>query len=88
MKRHAAPIIATILLLLPLLYVGSYLPLVSPAGQLSAGSLRARVFSLPRGILVSNYRAFPIVAPRFFWPLEWVDRKVRPGFWSASKLQS
>jgi hypothetical protein len=32
MKKHAAPIIVAILLLLPVLYVGSYLALVVPAG--------------------------------------------------------
>jgi len=33
MKRHAAPVIAAVLLLLPALYVGSYFALVVPGGH-------------------------------------------------------
>ena len=41
MKRHAAPIIAAILLLLPVLYVGSYFALVTPEGlQAKVAELR------------------------------------------------
>jgi hypothetical protein len=33
MKKHTAPIIAAVLLLLPVLYVGSYFALVLPQGR-------------------------------------------------------
>jgi hypothetical protein len=83
MKRDAAPIIAAILLLLPVLYVGSYLALVVPGGipRQGIGSVN--------GIVVSSishdnhYRIARDKAEWFFWPLEQIDRKVRPGAWEV-----
>jgi hypothetical protein len=72
MKRHAAPIIAAILLLLPVLYVGSYLVMVDPMTlRVTSGGTVTDV----------NYRDGGRFAECFFWPLEQVDRKVRPGAW-------
>jgi len=72
MNRHAAPILAAILLLLPVLYVGSYLALVQPAGtiRLWAGT-------------AEHYRYGGSLAASVYWPLEQADRKLRPGAWSA-----
>jgi hypothetical protein len=60
-----APVAIAIVLLLPLLYVGSYLALVVPGGFTNN----------------SNYRWGGMVADYFFWPLEQIDRSVRPKAW-------
>jgi len=60
--RSRAPLIAAIvLLLLPILYGGSYLALVVPGAAMP-------------------YRGVE-PARSFFWPLEQIDRKVRPAEW-------
>ncbi|WP_254509266.1 hypothetical protein [Anatilimnocola floriformis] len=68
MRKHAAPIIATVLLLLPVLYVGSYLALVVPG------------YHIPGQF--NNYRMGYDYAERIFWPLEQIDRKLRPESWN------
>ncbi len=84
MNRHPqsrAPLIgAIVLLLLPMLYVGSYLALVMPEGQVIYES--EILESLGYGTATDiHYRAGGALAGRFFWPLEQVDRRVRPGAW-------
>ncbi len=88
MKRESrAPlIVAIVLLLLPVLYVGSYLALVRP-GSAYHQERDGRFYLL-------NYRYFgddnfvvpphsACIAPRVFWPLEQIDRKVRPRVWRS-----
>jgi hypothetical protein len=70
-----APIIAAVLLLLPVLYVGSYLALVHPEPRI----VRLR-FAQPS---IIHYRIDSAWPARFFWPLEQFDRKVRPGAWKS-----
>jgi hypothetical protein len=77
MKKHAAPILAAILLLLPMLYVGSYLALVTPNGRVVFYVVGPNT---SRGELV-HYRWGDDEPSRFFWPLEQLDRKLRPGAW-------
>lgn len=80
MKRESRVplILAIVLLLLPMCYVGSYLALVEPY---------LMVFPYPNGGGdVMNYRAFPRACDRFFWPLEQMDRKVRPGTWNLETV--
>lgn len=81
MKRESrAPLlVALVLLLLPVLYVGSCLALVVPEG----GTLQGKT---PDGQIVTvnlgtRYRLKPSWAERVFWPLEQIDRKVRPEAW-------
>jgi hypothetical protein len=76
MKKHVAPFIAGVLLLLPVLYVGSYLALVVPEG-IECG------VSTPAGLDYGwkHYRWGDARAERVFWPLEQIDRRVRPGAW-------
>ena len=81
MKKHAGPIIAAIVLVLPLLYIGSYLALVTPQGTFVAD--RTSPFSyddLGDGYMRS-YRVQSEWCPIIFWPLEQIDRKVRPESW-------
>jgi hypothetical protein len=76
MKKHAAPIIAVIALLMRMMYVGGYLALVQPPICLVVTS------SGNAGIyVVAHYRLGGEQARRFFWRLEQIDRKVRPGAW-------
>src|SRR5688572_20047122 len=82
--RSFAPIIAAILLLLPVLYVGSYLALVVPKGQWG----RYGIMNWGR---VVHYRNLTEISSRrrieptevIFWPLEQIDRRVRPGAWEV-----
>jgi hypothetical protein len=71
MTKRAPLIAAILLLLLPLLYLGSYLALVTPGPRIGWGSAR-----------YSNYRAADEFCIRFFWPLEQIDRQLRPNAWS------
>lgn len=81
-QRHSrAPLIIAIgLLLLPNLYVVSYLVLVWPD--------RMRYDSLD-----SRWEVFPTYrygteawAGRVYWPLERLDRKLRPNAWQSSTI--
>jgi hypothetical protein len=72
MKRHAAPIFAALMVLLPVLYVGTYLALVKPGLTISYGNRPP-----------SPYRCGGELAETFFWPLEQIDRRLRPSAWSS-----
>ena len=80
MKRESrAPlIIAIVLLLLPVLYVGSYLVLVVPPEQLR-NTRRIQTY-----LFGPYYRFGGQWSERFFWPLEQIDRKLRPGAWTRT----
>jgi hypothetical protein len=83
MKKHAAPIIVALLLILPVLYLGSYCALVVPGGiypTLHAYKDPGRVNQV---IIDSQvyYRSGGSFSAHFFWPLEQIDRKMRPHAW-------
>ncbi|QDU31910.1 hypothetical protein ETAA8_70720 [Anatilimnocola aggregata] len=76
-RSTAAPIFAAILLLLPVLYVGSYLALVVPDGRLTMPAPGSGLMGFR-----CHYRLdSDIVLPTLFWPIEQIDRKVRPAAW-------
>lgn len=75
MKKHAAPIIAVVLLLLSLLYVGSYLALLKPPPKTYQDLLGRRD---------SSYRYGGRFVECIFWPLEQADRRIRPDAWAGS----
>jgi hypothetical protein len=78
MTSRAPLILAILLLLLPALYVGSYLALVVPEGRyLICMSGDPTSYSL-----IGHYRIYPPVARLFYWPLEQIDRNLRPLEWS------
>lgn len=84
MKKHTAPIIAAaLLLLIPLLYVSSYCALVVPGGDVWNPDpvQRAQGIGIPTG---SNYRLGGIMANRFYWPLEQLNRLIRPRAWGVA----
>jgi hypothetical protein len=71
MKKHAAPILAAILLLLPVLYVGSYAALVVPSGTIAQRGVpepgQPGVFSSE--VYLSHYRQYGRRwSERVFWP--------------------
>lgn len=68
MKKHAGPIFAAVLLLLPSVYVGSYLALVRPVQR-----HHGYVYQYPR---IGSGRGKAI-----FWPLQQIDGKFRPDSW-------
>jgi hypothetical protein len=76
-QSRAPLIIAIVLLLLPVLYVGSYLALVVPGGDI--GTENATGYYYIRG---GQYRVDGERIERLFWPLEQIDRKLRPGAWN------
>lgn len=82
MKRDSRVplIIAILLLLLPVLYVGSYLALVVPEGYWTSfvrGPLRGKSYE--------NYRCGGgQTTRRFYWYLEMLDRLARPGEWDRN----
>jgi hypothetical protein len=69
-----APILVAVLLLLPVLYLGSYIALVDPY----VDSDRP-IASFVGGNY--NYRYGGRMTPRFFWPIEQIDRQLRPHMW-------
>ncbi|WP_254514018.1 hypothetical protein [Anatilimnocola floriformis] len=80
-ESRAPLIVAIVLLLLPVLYVGSYLVLVQP------GEDRLERVSMDR-IAFRNYRMNGDWPSRIFWPLEQIDRKLRPGVWASPAFES
>ena len=78
MHSRAPLIFAIVLLLLPVLYLGSYLALVVPQGQRIA-SPNASFSS--RWEVVIYYRLGSEFISRIFWPLEQIDRRMRPVAW-------
>ena len=81
MKRDSCTplIIAIVLFLLPVLYVGSYCALVEPEGVYHvcmSGKDTARS-------LVGHYRLYSPITDKVFWPLEQFDRKLRPQTWEG-----
>jgi hypothetical protein len=80
MKRDSrAPlIVAIVLLLLPVLYVGSYFALAMPPINQDRANQRA---NSGRGNYGWRIGWTSPLAAQFYWPLEQLDGKVRPGFW-------
>ena len=75
MSKRAPLIVAIVLLLLPMLYVGSYLVLVWPDGE-------RLNFADSRSDFPTYRCETESWARRVYWPLEQVDRKIRPNAWS------
>lgn len=72
--KSRGPLIAAIVLLLLMLYLGSYAAMVLPPGQDHRHTIRV--------LNKSNYRFGGRVSPRLYWPLEQVDRQLRPMAWA------
>lgn len=73
-RTSAVPFVAAVLLLIPVIYVGCYLSLVKPGGifiPLGNGDLR----------YCGDYVYAADQARIVFFPLEQIDRKLRPAAW-------
>ena len=69
-RSFAVPtVVALVLLLLPSLYEGAYYATVGKAESKSSGKWKPW------------YSVGGNAAEAFFYPVHWVDRKVRPGNW-------
>ena len=77
-QSRAPLIVAIVLLVLPVLYVGSYLALVVPGGRVIFYAVGPNT---SRGELV-RYRWGDEWPRQIFWPLEKIDRKLRPKAWT------
>ena len=81
-ESRAPLIVAIVLLLLPVVYVGSYLALVVPGGYMNGRLNISSTMRLP------NYRAGNQWAKTAYWPLEEIDRKVRPRAWAPFEVNA
>jgi hypothetical protein len=78
---NRAPLFAAILVLIaPLLYVGAYLSLVVPD--------RDRVDCFGNDLGLPDFRTDHKLVWAFFWPLEQIDRKLRPREWMEPHARS
>jgi hypothetical protein len=81
-RTHSrGPLLIAIVFLSLALYVGSYLALVTP-GPLIVVRPGSGSYAVLEGH--RKYRVAPALAEDFFWPLEQLDRKVRPRAWNDS----
>jgi hypothetical protein len=83
--RSFAPITAVMLLLLlmTVLYVGSYLAITYGQKSFVVDSRKGAVLTLGSGERftgrIARYRACEEFCEVFFWPVEQIDRRLRPG---------
>ena len=77
MTNRAPLILAIVLLLLPVLYVGSYFALVVP-GPPWHYDMDAKAMIFP-----DHYRLGGEWAKAVFWPLEQIDQRGRPVAWKG-----
>jgi hypothetical protein len=74
--KNAAPLFAALLLLLPVLYIGSYFALVTP-GELGSSYIYQGKYCR----VYTSYRCQGWLCVHAFWPLEELDRRLRPAQW-------
>lgn len=79
--QSRAPLSIAIVLLLLLLYVGSYLVLVTPSGYTITTGYVGKI-RWPK-----HYRVAESWCEKAFWPLEQLDRQVRPSAWTDHMQQ-
>jgi hypothetical protein len=87
-RSAAAPIIAALMMLLPVLYVSSYLALVLRDGIPRIGVARVDGQTTYSITNVEHYRVACDKASWFYWPLEQLDRTLQPGAWSQPHLRT
>jgi len=72
-------------LTLLVLYVGAYYATVRPVRQVAPGSWYWAVDMAPR-YGPNSWEQFHSAAQPIFWPINQLDRKLRPEFWKAPPL--
>jgi hypothetical protein len=80
-RSSAVPAIVAVLLLLPLLYIGTYLALLRP----QPGSLRWAALSNLEVRRIADYRWGGSYTRAAFQPIHQVDRLIRPSYWTYSE---
>ena len=78
--NRSCPILAAGLMLVPVLYVGSYLAMVRPAGIFDDEYFQDGFYWTD----LHKTRYYAIIGNsghRVYWPLEQIDRRVRPDAW-------
>ncbi len=68
-------VVAVVLVFVALLYVGSYLALVRPLAMLIP------VRGAPGSYDMRHYALGGAIAETIYWPLEQIDRRIRPAMW-------
>ncbi|WP_254511670.1 hypothetical protein [Anatilimnocola floriformis] len=84
-ESRAPLFLAIVLLLFPVLYVGSYLALVTPGKVRFAKVANVGPSTYQSMVIYETYRYGGSWSEILFWPLERVDRKVRPGAWELDQ---
>jgi hypothetical protein len=87
MNNRAPLIVVILLLLLPLVYLGCYLALVVPQGTMIV-TTRVIRGNLIRTGAIESYLAGGRGAEVFFWPVEQIDRKLRPVMWKRFVIRT
>ncbi len=77
--NRAPRFLAIVLLLLPVLYLGTYLALMERFVVTVTSGGRARTH------IVVNYRIGGPALSAFYWSLKQIDQKLRPGAWSTDR---
>jgi hypothetical protein len=77
MTNRAPLIVAIVLLLLPVLYVGSYFALLRSGPSVTSTGLP----SGQKHTRITNYKVGGERLDWFFWPAEETDRRLRPATW-------
>ena len=83
---YAPLILPIVLLLLPALYVGSYLAIDRPSNwgmQVDSKGTFVNGYRYFADVRLGERPALGHVAPTIFWPLEQIDRKVRQEAWNT-----
>lgn len=81
-RANLTPLVtASLLLLLPVLYVWSYFVLVVRRPAMVYVSL-----TYPTQYSADYYRVGGDYAETFYWPLEQIDRKLQPDAWDSDGL--
>lgn len=80
MTKRTPLIVAVVFLVLPILYVSSYLALVTPYRSIE--QLAIPPYTGEGLLRVVHYRIDDDWCEDFFWPLEQVDRRLRPVAWT------
>jgi hypothetical protein len=83
MNTRTPLILAIVLLVLPVMYVGSYFAMVVPGGIPEDPATMNPDIEFPP----THYRFADTTAEYFFWPLERIDRRLRPAAWDNEPLR-
>jgi hypothetical protein len=80
-RHNLTPLVlAGLLLLLPVLYLSSYLLLVVRRPMVSVS------LTYPTQYSADYYRVGGDYAEAFYWPLEQIERKLRPAAWDSDGM--